>query len=155
MATNMLPHNLTESVNASLALLENPNIEFDQLIKIIPGPDFPTGGIINGSSGLIEAAKTGKGRIVLRAKAKIETDSKEKSKIIISEIPYQQNKARLVEKIAQLARDKKVEGMSEIRDESDKEGVRIVIEIRSGQNPEVILNNLYSLTPLELSLIHI
>ena len=149
MATNMLPHNLTESVNASLALLENPNIEFDELIKIIPGPDFPTGGIINGSSGLIEAAKTGKGRIVLRAKAEIETDSKEKSKIIISEIPYQQNKARLVEKIAQLARDKKVEGMSEIRDESDKEGVRIVIEIRSGQNPEVILNNLYSLTPLE------
>ena len=121
MATNMLPHNLTESVNASLALLENPNIEFDELIKIIPGPDFPTGGIINGSSGLIEAAKTGKGRIVLRAKAEIETDSKEKSKIIISEIPYQQNKARLVEKIAQLARDKKVEGMSEIRDESDKE----------------------------------
>ena len=152
MATNMLPHNLTESVNASLALLENPNIEFDELIKIIPGPDFPTGGIINGSSGLIEAAKTGKGRIVLRAKAEIETDSKEKSKIIISEIPYQQNKARLVEKIAQLARDKKVEGMSEIRDESDKEGVRIVIEIRSGQNPEVILNNLYSLTPLESAL---
>ncbi len=149
MATNMLPHNLTESINASLALLENPDIEIDELIKIIPGPDFPTGGIINGSSGLIDAAKTGKGRVVLRAKAEIENDSKEKSKIIISEIPYQQNKARLVEKIAELARDKKVEGMSEIRDESDKEGVRIVIELRSGQNPEVILNNLYSLTPLE------
>ena len=149
MATNMLPHNLTESINASLALLENPSIEIDELMKIIPGPDFPTGGIINGSSGLVDAAKTGKGRIVLRAKAEIETDSKDKSKIIISEIPYQQNKARLVEKIAQLARDKKVEGMSEIRDESDKEGVRIVIEIKSGQNPEVILNNLYSLTPLE------
>ena len=149
MATNMLPHNLTESIDASLTLLENPNIEIDELMKIIPGPDFPTGGIINGSSGLVDAAKTGKGRIVLRAKAEIETDSKDKSKIIISEIPYQQNKARLVEKIAQLARDKKVEGMSEIRDESDKEGVRIVIEIKSGQNPEVILNNLYSLTPLE------
>ena len=149
MATNMLPHNLTESIDASLALLENPDLEIDDLIKIIPGPDFPTGGIINGSSGLIDAAKTGKGRIVLRAKAEVETDSKDKSKIIISEIPYQQNKARLVEKIAQLARDKKVEGMSEIRDESDKEGVRIVIDIRSGQNPEVILNNLYSLTPLE------
>tara|TARA_B100001063_G_scaffold30913_1_gene23955 strand:- start:6504 stop:9038 length:2535 start_codon:yes stop_codon:yes gene_type:complete len=149
MATNMLPHNLTESINASLALLENPSIEIDELMKIIPGPDFPTGGIINGSSGLVDAAKTGKGRIVLRAKAEIEIDSKDKSKIIISEIPYQQNKARLVEKIAQLARDKKVEGMSEIRDESDKEGVRIVIEIKSGQNPEVILNNLYSLTPLE------
>ena len=149
MATNMLPHNLTESIDASLALLENPSIEIDELMKIIPGPDFPTGGIINGSSGLVDAAKTGKGRIVLRAKAEIETDSKDKSKIIISEIPYQQNKARLVEKIAQLARDKKVEGMSEIRDESDKEGVRIVIEIKSGQNPEVILNNLYSLTPLE------
>ena len=149
MATNMLPHNLTESIDASLALLENPSLEIDELMKIIPGPDFPTGGIINGSSGLVDAAKTGKGRIVLRAKAEIETDSKDKSKIIISEIPYQQNKARLVEKIAQLARDKKVEGMSEIRDESDKEGVRIVIEIKSGQNPEVILNNLYSLTPLE------
>ena len=149
MATNMLPHNLTESIDASLALLDNPDLEIDDLIKIIPGPDFPTGGIINGSSGLIDAAKTGKGRIVLRAKAEVETDSKDKSKIIISEIPYQQNKARLVEKIAQLARDKKVEGMSEIRDESDKEGVRIVIDIRSGQNPEVILNNLYSLTPLE------
>ena len=149
MATNMLPHNLTESIDASLALLDNPDLEIDDLIKIIPGPDFPTGGVINGSSGLIDAAKTGKGRIVLRAKAEVETDSKDKSKIIISEIPYQQNKARLVEKIAQLARDKKVEGMSEIRDESDKEGVRIVIDIRSGQNPEVILNNLYSLTPLE------
>ena len=149
MATNMLPHNLTESIDASLALLDNPDLEIDDLIKIIPGPDFPTGGIINGSSGLIDAAKTGKGRIVLRAKAEVETDSKDKSKIVISEIPYQQNKARLVEKIAQLARDKKVEGMSEIRDESDKEGVRIVIDIRSGQNPEVILNNLYSLTPLE------
>ena len=149
MATNMLPHNLTESIDASLALLENPSLEIDELMKIIPGPDFPTGGIINGSSGLVDAAKTGKGRIVLRAKAEIETDSKDKSKIIISEIPYQQNKARLVEKIAQLGRDKKVEGMSEIRDESDKEGVRIVIEIKSGQNPEVILNNLYSLTPLE------
>ena len=149
MATNMLPHNLTESIDASLALLENPDLEIDDLIKIIPGPDFPTGGVINGSSGLIDAAKTGKGRIVLRAKAEVETDSKDKSKIVISEIPYQQNKARLVEKIAQLARDKRVEGMSEIRDESDKEGVRIVIDIRSGQNPEVILNNLYSLTPLE------
>ena len=149
MATNMLPHNLTESIDASLALLENPSLEIDELMKIIPGPDFPTGGIINGSSGLVDAAKTGKGRIVLRAKAEIEIDSKDKSKIVISEIPYQQNKARLVEKIAQLARDKKVEGMSEIRDESDKEGVRIVIEIKSGQNPEVILNNLYSLTPLE------
>ena len=149
MATNMLPHNLSESIDASLALLENPDLEIDDLIKIIPGPDFPTGGVINGSSGLIDAAKTGKGRIVLRAKAEVETDSKDKSKIVISEIPYQQNKARLVEKIAQLARDKRVEGMSEIRDESDKEGVRIVIDIRSGQNPEVILNNLYSLTPLE------
>ena len=149
MATNMLPHNLTESIDASLALLDNPDLEIDDLIKIIPGPDFPTGGVINGSSGLIDAAKTGKGRIVLRAKAEVETDSKDKSKIVISEIPYQQNKARLVEKIAQLARDKRVEGMSEIRDESDKEGVRIVIDIRSGQNPEVILNNLYSLTPLE------
>ena len=149
MATNMLPHNLTEALNACLALLENSELEIEDLIKIIPGPDFPTGGIINGSHGLLDAAKTGRGRVVVRAKADIETDTKDKSKIVITEIPYQQNKARLVEKIAQLARDKKVEGMSEIRDESDKDGVRIVIEIRSGQNPEVILNNLFALTPLE------
>ena len=151
MATNMLPHNLTESINAAIAVLESPDLEIEDILKIIPAPDFPTGGIINGTQGIIEAAKTGRGKVVLRAKTEIETDTKDKSKIIVSEIPYQINKARLVEKIAQLARDKRIEGLSEIRDESDKDGVRIVIELKIGTNPEVILNNLFALTPLESS----
>ncbi len=151
MATNMLPHNLTESINAAIAILESPEISTEDILKIIPAPDFPTGGIINGTQGVEEAAKTGRGKVILRAKTDIETDSKERSKIIVTEIPYQINKARLVEKIAQLARDKRVDGLSEIRDESDKDGVRIVIELKSGTNPEVMLNNLFALTPLESS----
>ena len=151
MATNMLPHNLTESINAAIAILESPEISTEDILKIIPAPDFPTGGIINGTQGVEEAAKTGRGKVILRAKTDIETDSKDRSKIIVTEIPYQINKARLVEKIAQLARDKRVDGLSEIRDESDKDGVRIVIELKSGTNPEVMLNNLFALTPLESS----
>ncbi len=151
MATNMLPHNLTESINAAIAILESPKISTEDILKIIPAPDFPTGGIINGTQGVEEAAKTGRGKVILRAKTDIETDSKDRSKIIVTEIPYQINKARLVEKIAQLARDKRVDGLSEIRDESDKDGVRIVIELKSGTNPEVVLNNLFALTPLESS----
>ena len=151
MATNMLPHNLTESINAAIAILESPDLEVEDLLKIIPAPDFPTGGIINGTQGIIEAAKTGRGKVILRAKTEIETDKKDKSKIIVTEIPYQVNKARLVEKIAQLARDKRIDGLSEIRDESDKDGVRIVVELKTGTNPEVILNNLFALTPLENS----
>ena len=151
MATNMLPHNLTESINAAIAILESPEISTEDILKIIPAPDFPTGGIINGTQGVEEAAKTGRGKVILRAKTDIETDSKDRSKIIVTEIPYQINKARLVEKIAQLARDKRFDGLSEIRDESDKDGVRIVIELKSGTNPEVMLNNLFALTPLESS----
>ena len=151
MATNMLPHNLTESINAAIAILESPEISTEDILKIIPAPDFPTGGIINGTQGVEEAAKTGRGKVILRAKTDIETDSKDRSKIVVTEIPYQINKARLVEKIAQLARDKRVDGLSEIRDESDKDGVRIVIELKSGTNPEVMLNNLFALTPLESS----
>ena len=151
MATNMLPHNLTESINAAIAILESPEISTEDILKIIPAPDFPTGGIINGTQGVEEAAKTGRGKVILRAKTDIETDGKDRSKIIVTEIPYQINKARLVEKIAQLARDKRVDGLSEIRDESDKDGVRIVIELKSGTNPEVMLNNLFALTPLESS----
>ena len=151
MATNMLPHNLTESINAAIAILESPDLEVEDLLKIIPAPDFPTGGIINGTQGIIEAAKTGRGKVILRAKTEIETDKKDKSKIIVTEIPYQVNKARLVEKIAQLARDKRIDGLLEIRDESDKDGVRIVVELKTGTNPEVILNNLFALTPLENS----
>ena len=146
LATNILPHNLSETIDGSLAILKNPEISIDELVTIIPGPDFPTGGIINGKAGAIEAAKTGRGKVVLRAKVEIENEKNEKSRLIISEIPYQVNKANLVEKIADLSKDKKIDGISEIRDESDREGVRIVIDLKAGQNPEVILN---------LSLIHI
>ena len=151
LATNILPHNLSETIEGCLAILKNPDISIENLIEIIPGPDFPTGGVINGRAGIIEAAKTGRGKVVLRAKAEIISDKKEKDKLIIHEIPYLINKANLVERIAELARDKKIEGISEIRDESDREGVRIVIDVKTGQNPEVILNNLYAQTQLESS----
>ena len=151
LATNILPHNLTETINGCLAVLKNPEISFDELIEIIPGPDFPTGGIINGKSGAIEAAKTGRGKIVLSAKVDIETDKNDRSKLVVTEIPYQVNKANLVEKIADLSKDKKIEGISEIRDESDREGVRIVVDLKTGQNPEVILNNLYAQSQLQTS----
>ena len=151
LATNILPHNLSETINGALAVLKNSEISIDELVKIIPGPDFPTGGIINGKAGAIEAAKTGRGKVVLRAKVEIENDKTEKSRLIISEIPYQVNKANLVEKIADLSKDKKIDGISEIRDESDREGVRIVVDLKSGQNPEVILNNLYAQSQLETS----
>ena len=151
LATNILPHNLSETIEGCLAILKNPDISIENLIKIIPGPDFPTGGVINGRAGIIEAAKTGRGKVVLRAKAEIISDKKEKDKLIIHEIPYLINKANLVERIAELARDKKIEGISEIRDESDRDGVRIVIDVKTGQNPEVILNNLYAQTQLESS----
>ncbi len=151
LATNILPHNLSETIEGCLAILKNPEISIENLIEIIPGPDFPTGGVINGRAGIIEAAKTGRGKVVLRAKAEIISDKKEKDKLIIHEIPYLINKANLVERIAELARDKKIEGISEIRDESDRDGVRIVIDIKTGQNPEVILNNLYAQSQLESS----
>ena len=151
LATNILPHNLSETIDGALAVLKNPEIPIDELVKIIPGPDFPTGGVINGKAGAIEAAKTGRGKVVLRAKVEIENDKSEKGKLIISEIPYQVNKANLVEKIADLSKDKKIDGISEIRDESDREGVRIVVDLKSGQNPEVILNNLYAQSQLETS----
>jgi len=150
MATNIPPHNLTEVVTACLALIENEDISTEQLMEIIPGPDFPTRGIINGRAGIVEAYKTGRGRIYIRARYTVEVDPKNsKETLIITEIPYQVNKARLVEKIADLVKEKKVEGITELRDESSKEGMRIVIELRRGENAEVIMNNLFSLTPLE------
>ncbi len=151
LATNILPHNLRETIDGALAILKDPEISVDDLVNIIPGPDFPTGGIINGKAGAIEAAKTGRGKVVLRAKVEIETEKNEKSRLIVSEIPYQVNKASLVEKIAILSKDKKIDGISEIRDESDREGVRIVVDLKSGQNPEVILNNLYAQSQLQTS----
>ncbi|PJE80308.1 DNA gyrase subunit A [invertebrate metagenome] len=150
MATNIPPHNLTEVIDGSLVLLDNEFIDIDELMTIIPGPDFPTAGIINGRAGILHAYRTGRGRIYIRARAEIETDEKKKkSTIIVHELPYQVNKARLIEKIAELVRHKKIEGISELRDESDKDGMRMVIELRRGENAEVVLNNLYSQTQME------
>jgi len=150
MATNIPPHNLTEVVNGCLALIDNPDISIDELMTHIPGPDFPTGAIINGKAGIIQAYRTGRGRIYIRAKADIEVDDKTKREtIIISEIPYQLNKSRLIERIAELVKEKKIEGISELRDESDKEGLRVVIELKRGESGEVILNNLYAQTQLQ------
>ena len=150
MATNIPPHNLGEVVRACLALIDNPELEIDDLIEIIPGPDFPTGGIINGRQGIVEAYRTGRGRIYVRARAEVITDDGSgRETIIITEIPYQLNKARLIEKIAELVKEKRIEGISELRDESDKDGLRVVIELRRGESGEVVLNNLYAQTQLE------
>jgi DNA gyrase subunit A len=150
MATNIPPHNLTEVVKGCLAIIENSDITIDELMEYIPGPDFPTGAIINGKAGIIQAYRTGRGRIYQRAKADIEIDEKTKREtIIISEIPYQLNKSRLIERIAELVKDKKIEGISELRDESDKDGLRVVIELKRGEMGEVVLNNLYAQTQLQ------
>ncbi len=150
MATNIPPHNLREVISGCLAYIENSNISIDELIEHIPGPDFPTAAIINGKAGIIEAYRTGRGRIYIRARYEVESDPKSgKETLIVTEIPYQVNKAKLVEKIADLVKDKKIEGITELRDESSKEGMRIVIELRRGENAEVIMNNLFALTPLE------
>jgi DNA gyrase subunit A len=150
MATNIPPHNLTEIVNASLALIENPAIDIPGLMEHVPGPDFPTAGIINGAQGIYAAYKTGRGRVHIRARTSVEPlDQRGREAIIVTELPYQVNKARLIEKIADLVRDKRVEGISELRDESDKDGMRIVIELRRGELTDVVLNNLYKHTPLQ------
>ena len=151
MATNIPPHNLTEVINGSLAMIDSPDIDVDGLMEYIPGPDFPTAATISGRSGIVEAYKTGRGRIHLRAKAEVEVDEKTgKETIIVTEIPYQVNKARLIEKIAELVKEKRVEGISALRDESDKDGMRIVIEIRRGDVGEVVLNHLYANTQLQV-----
>ncbi len=150
MATNIPPHNLSEVINACLAMIENPAITIQEIIEHIPGPDFPTGGIIHGRAGIVEAYRTGRGRVVVRAKTHIESDEKKnKEKIIVTELPYQVNKARLIERIAELVRDKKIEGVTGLRDESDKQGMRIVIELRRGENVDVMLNNLFISTQLQ------
>lgn len=150
MATNIPPHNLTEVVDACLALMDDEDISIDDLMEHIKGPDFPTAAIINGRAGIVEAYKTGRGRIYMRARAEIIEDEKtNKPTIIITEIPYQLNKARLVEKIAELVKDKKIEGITELRDESDKDGLRVVIELRRGEVGEVVLNNLYAQTQMQ------
>ena len=156
MATNMAPHNLTEVLNACLAYADNPNISSEELTNYISGPDFPTGGIIYGRAGILDAYRTGKGRLHIRGRYHIEPMSdtgvnRDRERIVFTEIPYQSNKAKLIERIAELVRDKKIEGISEIRDESDKDGMRIAIDLRRGEVAEVIVNNLFLQTPLESS----
>jgi DNA gyrase subunit A len=151
MATNIPPHNLGEVISATIALIDDPSLGIDQLMEIIPGPDFPTQGIINGSSGIVEAYRTGRGRILVRARAEIETEANGRETIIVHELPYQVNKARLIEKIAELVKEKKLEGISELRDESDKDGMRIVIEIRRDAMGDVVLNNLFQQTQLQVT----
>lgn len=150
MATNIPPHNLTEILDATLAVIANPEITIDELMNFVPGPDFPTAGIINGRAGIVEAYRTGRGRISIRAKTEIETDGQQRHAIIINELPYQVNKARLVERIAELVRDKKLEGISGLRDESDRQGMRVVIELKRGEIAEVVLNNLYAHTQMQV-----
>ncbi|MGY1519992.1 DNA gyrase subunit A [Luteimonas sp. A482] len=149
MATNIPPHNLGEVVDALIAMIDNPEIDIDGLMEYIPGPDFPTAGIINGVGGIHLAYRTGRGRVRIRAKADVEVADNGRESIIVTEIPYQVNKARLIEKIAELVKEKKLEGISELRDESDKDGMRIYIEIKRGDSAEVVLNNLYQQTQME------
>ncbi len=149
MATNIPPHNLGEVIDALLALVDNPELSVDEIMGYLPGPDFPTAGIINGADGIDEAYRTGRGRIYLRARSHVETEDNGRNRIVVTELPYQVNKARLLEKIAELVRAKKIEGISELRDESDKDGMRMVIELKRGEVPEVLLNNLYQQTQLQ------
>ncbi|PSJ65816.1 DNA gyrase subunit A [Kumtagia ephedrae] len=151
MATNIPPHNLTEVVNACIALIDNPAIDLTDLMEIIPGPDFPTGGIILGRSGIYSAYSTGRGSIIMRGRVHTEEIRGEREAIIITEVPYQVNKATMIEKMAELVRDKRIEGISDIRDESDRQGYRVVIELKRDANSEVILNQLYRFTPLQTS----
>jgi len=151
MATNVPPHNLNEVVSATIGLIDDPSLSIDDLMQFIPGPDFPTAGIINGSSGIIEAYRTGRGRILVRARTEIETESNGRETILVHELPYQVNKARLIEKIAELVKEKKLEGISELRDESDKDGMRVVIEIRRDAMADVVLNNLFQQTQLQVT----
>jgi len=151
MATNIPPHNLTETLNACIAMLENPDMSIEDLMEYIPGPDFPTAGLINGRAGIIQAYKTGRGRIYVRGKAHTETNSSSgRESIIITELPYQVNKAKLIEKIAELVKLKKIESISALRDESDKDGMRIVVELKRGEVSEIVLNNLYTHTQLQV-----
>ena len=150
MATNVPPHNLTEVINACVALIDTPDSSIGELMQHLPGPDFPTAGLINGAAGIDEAYRTGRGRIYMRARTEVETDpANGKQTIVVNELPYQVNKARLIEKIAELVKEKRIEGITELRDESDKDGMRIVIELRRGEVAEVVLNNLFQQTAMQ------
>ena len=149
MATNMPPHNLGETIDGLVALIDNPEITVDELMQYIPGPDFPTGATILGRSGIAQAYRTGRGKLIVRAKTEIEQLSQNRSRIIVTEIPYQVNKARLVESIADLVHEKRIEGISDLRDETDRNGTHIVIELKKDVNANVVLNNLYKHTQLQ------
>jgi DNA gyrase subunit A len=151
MATNIPPHNLTEIVDATITLVNNPATPLPEILKVVKGPDFPTAGIIHGKSGILEAYKTGRGRFMMRAKAAIETFSKDREAIIVTEIPYQVSKKRLIERMAQLVNDKTIDDISDIRDESDRDGMRIVIELKRGAEPQIILNQLFKHTQMQES----
>jgi DNA gyrase subunit A len=151
MATNIPPHNLAEVIDGCLAYLDDPTITIEALMAVIPGPDFPTAAIINGGQGIEEAYRTGRGRLILRARSVIERDKQQRETIVINELPYQVNKARLIEKMAELVKEKKIEGISALRDESDREGMRVVIEIKRDAVADIVLNNLYTQTALQTS----
>ena len=150
MATN-IPHNLGEVIDVALAFIENPEIDTIEMMKLMPAPDFPTGGLILGSTGSKQAYLTGKGSIIIRAKHEIEQTRKDRFAIVVTEIPYQVNKSSLVEKIAELAKDKKIEGISHVQDESDRHGIRVVIELKRDATAEVVLNQLYRFSPMQTS----
>jgi DNA gyrase subunit A len=151
MATNIPPHNLGEIIEATVLLIDKPDATLKEVMKLVPGPDFPTGGYISGAEGILSAYKTGRGSLTMRAKAAIESVGKDRENIVITEIPYQVNKSRLIERIAELVQTKKIEGISDVRDESDREGMRVVIEIKRGEEPKIILNHLYKLTQMQES----
>ncbi|HIQ14283.1 MAG TPA: DNA gyrase subunit A, partial [Leucothrix sp.] len=151
MATNIPPHNITEVINACIALIDDDSLSIDDIMQYLPGPDFPTAGVINGAHGIKQAYHTGKGSVKIRAVADFETDKNGREKIVVTQLPYQVNKARLIEKIAELVKDKKIEGISELRDESDKDGMRMVVELKRGEVAEVVLNNLYKQTQMQNS----
>jgi DNA gyrase subunit A len=151
MATNIPPHNLGEIIDATVMLIDKPDTTLKEVMKLVPGPDFPTGGYISGAEGIVSAYKGGRGSFTMRAKAAIESVGKDRENIVITEIPYQVNKSRLIERIAELVQTKKIEGISDVRDESDREGMRVVIEIKRGEEPKLILNHLYKLTQMQES----
>jgi DNA gyrase subunit A len=151
MATNVPPHNLTEIINATILLIQNPGATLDEIMALVPGPDFPTAGFIYGRSGIRSAYESGRGIVGLRARASIEKFHRDREAIIVTEIPYQVNKTKLIERIAELIREKKIEGISDLRDESDREGMRIVIELKKDEPAQVVLNNLYKMTPMQTS----
>ena len=151
MATNIPPHNLKEIIDATVLLVEKPDVSLKEVMKLVPGPDFPTGGYIAGREGIEQAYKSGRGSFIMRAKASIEQVGKDRENIVVTEIPYQVNKARLVERIADLVQTKKIEGISDVRDESDRDGMRVVIEVKRGEESQLVLNHLYKLTQMQES----